>query len=196
MPLQIGIIGLPNVGKSTLFKALTKKSVPAENYPFTTIDPNVGVVEVPDEVLPQLARVSKAKKIVPAIVEFVDIAGLVKNAHKGEGLGNKFLSNIRDVAAIAHVVRVFHDPDVIHVDNRVDPAADMETIETELALADLESVKKKTETISGKAKSGDKSALAQLPILKEIETRLSQGKPILDLLNEEKSEKIIKEMNL
>ncbi|MDP2789630.1 MAG: GTPase, partial [bacterium] len=143
MALQIGIVGLPNVGKSTLFRALTKKQVPAENYPFTTIDPNVGVVEVPDDRLPQLAKVSSSEKIVPAICEFVDIAGLVRDAHKGEGLGNKFLANIREVTAIAHVVRVFTDPDVIHVDNRVDPTSDVETIETELALADLDIVKKR-----------------------------------------------------
>lgn len=196
MSLQIGIIGLPNVGKSTLFRALTKKQVPAENYPFTTIDPNVGVVEVPDNILPQLGKVSNSKKIVPAIVEFVDIAGLVKNAHKGEGLGNKFLSNIREVAAIAHVVRAFNDPDVIHVDNRVDPGQDIETIETELALADLETVKKRIESLSGKAKSGDKLANAQLPMLEEIENRLSQGENVLELLKQEEASKLIREMSL
>ncbi len=184
------------MGKSTLFRALTKKAVPAENYPFTTIDPNVGVVEVPDSILPKLAKVSQAKKIVPAIVEFVDIAGLVKNAHQGEGLGNKFLANIRDVAAIAHVVRVFVDTKVIHVENRVDPKADVEIIEAELALADLEVVKKRIENLSGKAKSGDKAALAQLPILADIESQLAQGKNLLTLLDLEEPAKLIKEMNL
>lgn len=177
MALQIGIVGLPNVGKSTLFRALTKKAVPAENYPFTTIDPNVGVVEVPDDRLPQLTKVSQSKKTVPAICEFVDIAGLVRDAHKGEGLGNKFLANIREVSAIAHVVRVFTDADVIHVDNRVDPVSDMETIETELALSDLETVKKRINAVEGKAKSGDKLALAEYPLLQTLEKALAAGTP-------------------
>ena len=196
MSLQIGIVGLPNVGKSTLFRALTKKQVPAENYPFTTIDPNVGVVEVPDDRLPQLAKVSAAKKIVPAIVEFVDIAGLVRDAHKGEGLGNKFLANIRDVAAIAHVVRVFADPDVIHVENRVDPVADVETIETELALADLDAVKRRLAAVEGKAKSGDKLALAELPFLQKLETALGQGAPAKTLATDEATQITIKNLSL
>lgn len=196
MALQIGIVGLPNVGKSTLFRALTKKQVPAENYPFTTIDPNVGVVEVPDDRLPQLAKVSESKKVVPAICEFVDIAGLVRDAHKGEGLGNKFLANIREVAAIAHVVRVFTDADVIHVDNRVEPASDVETIETELALADLETVKKRLSTVEGKVKTGDKVAVAELPILQRIEKSLASGSPARTVATDDDSRDIIRTLSL
>lgn len=138
MGIRVGIVGLPNVGKSTLFNALTKQQAEAKNFPFTTIEPNVGVVMVPDDRLNQLAALSKSKKIIPTTIEFVDIAGLVKNAHQGEGLGNQFLSHIREVDAIVHVVRFFNDINVLHVDNRVDPASDIATIETELALADLE----------------------------------------------------------
>lgn len=138
MNLRVGIVGLPNVGKSTLFNALTKQQAKVKNFPFTTIEPNVGVVTVPDERLTQLAALSKSEKIIPTAIEFVDIAGLVKNAHQGEGLGNQFLSHIREVDAIIHVVRFFNDSNVLHVDNRVDPASDIATINTELALADLE----------------------------------------------------------
>ncbi|MEK7570438.1 MAG: redox-regulated ATPase YchF [Patescibacteria group bacterium] len=196
MALQIGIVGLPNVGKSTLFRALTKKQVPAENYPFTTIDPNVGVVEVPDDRLPQLAKVSESKKVVPAICEFVDIAGLVRDAHKGEGLGNKFLANIREVAAIAHVVRVFTDADVIHVDNRVDPVSDVETIETELALADLDTVKKRVSAVEGKVKTGDKAAVAELPILQRIEKALASGTPARAVATDDETREIIRTLSL
>ena len=142
MSLKCGIVGLPNVGKSTLFNALTKAAIAAENYPFCTIEPNVGIVEVPDPRLGKLADIAKPQKVIPAVVEFVDIAGLVAGASKGEGLGNKFLANIRETDAIAHVVRCFEDPNVIHVANRIDPVSDIETINTELALADLESVSK------------------------------------------------------
>ena len=145
--LQVGIVGLPNVGKSTLFKTLTKKQVPCENFPFCTIEPNVGVVEVPDDRLHQLARVSQSEKIIPTAIEFVDIAGIVKGAHKGEGLGNKFLANIREVDMIVHVVRAFQDPNVIHVDGTVDPVRDAETIEIELAMADLETVQKRLDAV-------------------------------------------------
>lgn len=196
MSLQIGIVGLPNVGKSTLFRALTRKQVPAENYPFTTIDPNVGVVEVPDDRLPQLAKACQSAKVVPAIVEFVDIAGLVRDAHKGEGLGNKFLANIREVTAIAHVVRVFTDPDVIHVDNRVDPKSDVETIEIELALADLEIVKKRISTIEGKAKSGDKAALAELPVLQKLEAAVAAGKPARSVEVDDANQAMVRSLNL
>ncbi len=143
MPLSIGIVGLPNVGKSTLFKALTKKQADIQNYPFTTIDPNVGVVEVPDDRLYQLAKISNPKKIIPTITEFIDIAGLVKGAAQGEGLGNKFLANIREVDAIAHVVRVFSDEKITHVHNKIDPANDIGIIETELELADLQTKEKR-----------------------------------------------------
>ena len=143
MPLSIGIVGLPNVGKSTLFKALTKKQADIQNYPFTTIDPNVGVVEVPDDRLFQLAKISNPKKIIPTIIEFIDIAGLVKGAAQGEGLGNKFLANIREVDAISHVVRVFPDEKITHVHNKIDPANDIGIIETELELADLQTKEKR-----------------------------------------------------
>lgn len=152
--LQVGIVGLPNVGKSTLFKTLTKKQVDCANFPFCTIEPNVGVVEVPDDRLQELARVSESKKIIPTAIEFVDIAGLVKGAHKGEGLGNKFLSNIREVDMIVHVVRAFEDPNVVHVDGSVDPLRDIETIEIELAMADLTVIEKRVETTRGRMKSG------------------------------------------
>src|SRR3990167_3401021 len=141
--LSIGIVGLPNVGKSTLFKSLTKKQIDIQNYPFTTIDPNVGVVAVPDDRLNQLAKLSNSKKIIPTAIEFIDIAGLVKGASQGEGLGNKFLANIREVDAIAHVVRVFDNKDITHVHNRVDPLDDIEIIKTELGLADLQSSEKR-----------------------------------------------------
>ncbi|KKW32813.1 MAG: GTP-binding protein YchF [Candidatus Uhrbacteria bacterium GW2011_GWA2_53_10] len=167
--LQVGIVGLPNVGKSTLFKTLTKKQVPCENFPFCTIEPNVGVVEVPDDRLHQLARVSQSEKIIPTAIEFVDIAGIVKGAHKGEGLGNKFLANIREVDMIVHVVRAFQDPNVIHVDGTVDPVRDAETIEIELAMADLETVQKRLDAVRGKMKAcrtkeleKEESALAKI----------------------------------
>ena len=152
MSLKCGIVGLPNVGKSTLFNALTKAGIAAENYPFCTIEPNVGIVEVPDPRLAQLAEIVKPQRIQPAIVEFVDIAGLVRGAHKGEGLGNQFLAHVREVAAIAHVVRCFDDPNVVHVAGRVDPASDIETIDTELMLADLAALERRQERLRRSAK--------------------------------------------
>jgi GTP-binding protein YchF len=178
MSLKCGIVGLPNVGKSTLFNALTKAAIAAENYPFCTIEPNVGIVEVPDPRLGKLAAIAKPQKVIPAAVEFVDIAGLVAGASKGEGLGNKFLANIRETDAIAHVVRCFEDPNVIHVANRIDPVSDIETTNTELALADLESVSKQLSKNSKLAKTGgDKEAQRLVAVLEKAEAALDQGRP-------------------
>jgi len=166
MGFKCGIVGLPNVGKSTLFNALTKAAIAAENYPFCTIEPNVGIVEVPDARLGRIADIAKPQKVIPAVVEFVDIAGLVAGASKGEGLGNKFLANIRETDAIAHVVRCFEDANVVHVAGKVDPVSDIETIHTELALADLESVGRQLQKYSKAAKSGgDKEAQRLVPVL-------------------------------
>src|SRR5512136_2918106 len=161
MSLKCGIVGLPNVGKSTLFNALTKAGIAAENYPFCTIEPNVGIVEVPDQRLTALAAIAKPEKVIPATVEFVDIAGLVAGASKGEGLGNQFLANIRECDAIAHVLRCFEDGDITHVEGRIDPVADAETIETELMLADLESVERRRAGLAKKLKGGDKDLADQ-----------------------------------
>jgi ribosome-binding ATPase len=175
MSLKIGIVGLPNVGKSTLFKALTKTQVDISNYPFCTIEPNVGIVKVPDERLEKLALMSKSAKIIPAIVEFVDIAGIVKGASEGEGLGNKFLANIREVDAIAQVVRVFENTNITHVHNKIDPEHDIEIINTELILADLETVQKVKVRLEKDARGNKKGAAEQLAILEKIKTALEAG---------------------
>lgn len=176
MSFSIGIVGLPNVGKSTLFKALTKKQVNIANYPFCTIDPNVGVVKVPDERLEKLAKMSESEKIVPTAIEFVDIAGLVRGANKGEGLGNQFLANIREVDAIAHIVRVFEDKEIIHVDKDINPKQDIETVNTELILKDLETVGKRMEKISGEAKAGKKDKVQEFENLNVIKALLEKGR--------------------
>lgn len=176
MSLSVGIVGLPNVGKSTLFNALTKKSVPAENYPFCTIDPSVGVVAVPDHRLETLSKISGSEKIIPAIIEFVDIAGLVKGASSGEGLGNKFLANIRETDMIGEVVRIFDDPDMIHVAGAVDPMSDIEVINLELVMADAETVSKRLGNVERDAKRGDKNAIIEADVLARLLPHLEAGK--------------------
>lgn len=196
MSLSIGIVGLPNVGKSTLFNLLTKKGVEAANYPFCTIDPNVGVVKVPDFRLDKLAAISNPKRIIPTTIEFVDIAGLVAGASKGEGLGNKFLAHIRECDAICEVIRDFKDKNIIHVDGRIDPASDKETINTELILADLATIEKRLDKVKREAKSGDKELINQARILEIIYNHLAAGRAVRELEFTEEDLPFVKSLTL
>jgi GTP-binding protein YchF len=200
MPLNCGIVGLPNVGKSTIFSALTSAPAEAANYPFCTIEPNVGLVAVPDNRLKRIAELIPPQKLIPAVVEFVDIAGLVKGASKGEGLGNKFLSHIREVGVIVHVVRCFENPDIVHVDNTIDPASDIETINIELALADLETVEKRAARLEKESRSADKkvqaTAKAIAPILERLKEALQDGRPARGVELDDEQRALIRDMHL
>ncbi len=196
MKLSIGIVGLPNVGKSTLFNLLTKQQVTAANYPFATIDPNVGVVAVPDERVDKLAKMSKSAKVIPAVVEFYDIAGLVKGANKGEGLGNQFLAFIRDVKAIVQVVRCFPAGEIIHVESNIDPLRDLSIVNTELILKDLESVEKRVQKLESEAKTGDKNKIVDLNAVRKVRDMLATGSLANRLNREVLNEPAVQELNL
>ena len=192
--MKLGIIGLPNVGKSTLFNAITKAGAESANYPFCTIDPNLGIVSVPDDRLEKLAEIYKPKKVIHTAIEFVDIAGLVKGASKGEGLGNKFLSHIREVDAIIHVVRCFEDPNIVHVDGSIGPVRDIETINLELIFADLELLEKRMDKIKKQAKSGEKQYFLELEFLEKIHSHLESNQPARTMKIEPEWEKYMEQL--
>jgi GTP-binding protein YchF len=196
MGIKCGIVGLPNVGKSTLFNALTRAQIAAENYPFCTIDPNVGVVPVPDPRLNELAEIVKPERVLPATVEFVDIAGLVAGASKGEGLGNKFLAHIRETDAIAHVVRCFEDDDIVHVAGRIKPLDDIAVINTELALADMDTVERALQRAEKASKAGDKDAIRLRELLKNVKAHLDDGNPVRSLVKDPEERKLLSDLHL